>query len=48
MFKFLKTWMPPITGFRLASGPLAVVNVLFIIVDDSLDVEEILSGLLAL
>lgn len=42
---FLRTWTPPCTVFRLAAGPLVLINVICVVSDATLAVEDILIGL---
>lgn len=45
LFTFSRSWTPPRTILRLAAGPLALVNVTYLVADDDLAVEDLLIGL---
>lgn len=44
-FTFSRTWTPPRTVLLLSAGPLALVNVTFLVADADLSVEDLLIGL---
>lgn len=44
-FTFSRRWTPPRTVLRLVAGPLALVNVTFLVADADLAVEDLLIGL---
>lgn len=45
LFTFSQTWTPPPTVLRSAAGPLALVNVTFLVADANLAAEDLLIGL---
>lgn len=46
LYTFSRTWTPPCTTLRLATGPLALLKVCFLVADEgSLAVEDLLLGL---
>eukprot|EP00737_Agarophyton_chilense_P003792 gb/GEZJ01004544.1/.p1 GENE.gb/GEZJ01004544.1/~~gb/GEZJ01004544.1/.p1 ORF type:complete len:294 (-),score=41.13 gb/GEZJ01004544.1/:342-1223(-) len=44
-FSFWRSWAPPRTTLKLSAGPLALVNITFLVADEELTAEDLLIGL---